>query len=58
MTTTPRPEVCSVALLAAALVLKRTHGERYASYFLQERGFSDEVIEELLSDPVSPGQAK
>lgn len=42
----------SSALMATALILNRTHCESYANYFLQEHGFADEVIAELLTGRV------
>lgn len=45
------PSVNSVALMAAAVVLARTHGARYASYLLLENGVRPEVVHELLGTP-------
>lgn len=37
-------------ILAAALLLSRLHGARFAAFFLLDRDVSFDVIEELLAD--------
>lgn len=38
------------AILAAALLLSRLHGPRFAAFFLLDRNVSFDVIVELLSE--------
>lgn len=41
------------AILAAALLLSRLHGARFAAFFLLDRNVSFDVIEELLSEDLA-----
>lgn len=55
MSFTGDPKMSSVnpAILAAALLLSRLHGARFAAFFLLDRGVSSDVIRELLFDSLS-----
>lgn len=44
----PRGPINNVAILAAALLLQQLHGTEFAARFLQQHGFDDSVITELL----------
>lgn len=44
----PYSAVNNVAILAAALLLQQLHGTEFAALFLQQHGFDDAVITELL----------
>ena len=44
----PVAPVSSVAILAAALELQRTHGTEFAIQFLEPYGFDPEVVKALL----------